>query len=128
MISSTNDAIPNAIQNIEDTKGKKTGGNSKDSIPNLIYYLIRIYRDIIGKDAAKNFILPKAQKSSYRGQLYLFIHAVFTVINKNYVTRCKNSRLKNPFIIALNDQSQALGKQIKRVFKKMATQKKNIIE
>jgi hypothetical protein len=111
-------ALPIAKQGIESKAGKKTGNNSMQAIPGLIYHLIFVYKEITGKSADKNFHQDKSTgRLKYKGQFFDFVHHVLFIINGRFKKRYpdkKEDNPFNPFKICLEEESIALGQHIYR--------------
>lgn len=108
-------ALPIATQKIKNSPGKKTGNNSLQAIPGLIYDLISIYEEATGKPADKNFHQDrKGGTLSYKGQFFDFVRSVLIIINGKFDELYPNSKDENPFKICLIETSVALGQHIYR--------------
>ncbi|MFW2572118.1 hypothetical protein [Legionella sp. 29fVS95] len=108
-------ALPLAKKCIENKPGKKTGNNSMQAIPGLVYHLIFIYEEATERPADKNFQQDrKTGALRYKGQFFVFVHHVLTLINKKFAILYPDNQDENPFKICLLDTSIALGKQINR--------------
>lgn len=106
---------------IDASPGKKTGDNSKDSVPNLILHLIPVYERITNKIAEENFKQDPTEEPPYGGQFYEFLHCIFKIINENYSIRYPNIKEPNPFHMDFENEnkekSHSLGKYVRKVFK-----------
>ncbi|HSW69777.1 MAG TPA: hypothetical protein VLI69_06485 [Gammaproteobacteria bacterium] len=108
---------------IDASPGKRTGGNSRDSIPNLILNLISVYERITDKTAEENFQQDPTEDPPYVGQFYEFLHLIFKIINENYSIRYPNTKEPNPFRIDFENEnkekSHSLGKYVRKVFESL---------
>lgn len=110
-----------AKKNIEASSGKKTGDNSGESIPQLIFHLVEVYRLVTGKNAREEFHQNPAGERPYKGQFYDFVWSVFCVLNENFQVRFPEVTEPNPFRIDFTnseeEESYSLGKYIEKVFR-----------
>lgn len=122
-----------AKRNIDSESGKKTGNNSKNAIPNLIFHLVTVYERITSKTVKENFQQDPAGEHPYKGEFYQFTHCIFEIINENYSKRYPNTQEPNPFKIEFNnkhgEESHSLGKYIIKVLKlsENKTEKQDLI-
>lgn len=106
-----------ATKNIDNTSGKKTGNNEKNAIPNLIYYLAKIYEEFTQKKARENFQQDSTGDSPYKGQFYDFVCSVFNVLNENHeIYSPASNPFKVDFVNELGGVSYSLGKYVQKVF------------
>lgn len=111
-------SLPITLQCIKNGSGKKTGNNSLQAIPGLIYYLIPIYEEVANKSVDENFHQDRKDGSlRYKGQFFDFIRAVLSIINAKYKQLYPNHKGTNPFKICLLESSIALGQHIQKTIK-----------
>jgi len=118
-LNSLSAVVEVAKRNIDEVPGKKTGNNSQNSIPTLIYNLGTVYEELTQKKARDNFQQDPLGDVPFKGQFYDFCHYVFEIINKNFKIRCLSTEKPNPFrmdfINKNGDKSYSLGRYIRKV-------------
>lgn len=120
-------ALPIATKCIENKPGKKTGNNSMQAIPGLIYHLIFIYEETTERPADKNIQQDrKTGTLRYKGQFLDFVHHVLILINKKFAILYPDNQDDNPFKICLVDTSIALGKQIDKTISNIKLKHKEV--
>ncbi len=72
---------------LDKESGNKTGDNSQNAIPRLIYYLVQVYEQVTSKNAKENFKQATSEEPPYKGQFYDFVRMVFVILNENYKIR-----------------------------------------